>query len=43
MGKTVIGISLDSALLKRLDASRGMIPRSRLIEKMVTDSLGDLY
>jgi len=41
MSKTVIGISLDSSLLKRLDDSRGMVPRSRLIEKILIDTLGD--
>ena len=39
MAKTVVGISIDNELLAKLDQKRGLIPRSRYIEKVLTDFL----
>jgi len=35
-----IGISLRRSTLKRIDESRGDVPRSRAIERMIEASLG---
>lgn len=38
MGKRrVVGISLNNHIIEELDIIRGMIPRSRFIEKCVTE------
>lgn len=34
-----VGISIDTEILNKLDSVRGMIPRSRFIEKIVKDNL----
>lgn len=34
-----IGVSLEKQVKERLDAARGLIPRSRYIEKIIVDYL----
>ncbi len=41
MTKKIVGISLDTILLSKLDKVRGLIPRSRYLEKIIGDRLAD--
>ena len=37
--RKIVGISLDNKILDSLDRERGLIPRSRYIEKLIVDSM----
>ena len=39
MTRLTIGISLEQDTITEIDARKGMIPRSRFIEKMILDSI----
>lgn len=40
MPRSIIGITISNELLTTLDKSRGLIPRSRFIEKIIRQNLG---
>lgn len=37
-----IGISLDYVIIDKIDIARGLVSRSRFIEKIITETLGEL-
>ncbi|MEO9307485.1 MAG: hypothetical protein ABI342_04130 [Nitrososphaera sp.] len=39
MNRFSIGVSLDRKIVEKIDSSRGMIPRSRFIEKVLIEHL----
>ena len=39
--RNAIGISLDIKLIHKIDMIRGLIPRSRFIEKTLLEKFGD--
>ena len=39
--KSIIGISLDNELLMKLDSTRGLVPRSRYVSKILEIVLED--
>jgi len=42
MARKTVTISLEPKLVKKIDEDRGLIPRSRYIEKLLKESLGDI-
>lgn len=38
--KIFIGMTIDPAVVERVDTARGMVPRSAFVEKVLKDSLG---
>ena len=40
MAKTIVGISLDSDLLFKIDEKRGLVPRSRYVAQILAANLG---
>jgi len=41
MTKKIIGLSIDQVILNKIDQKRGMIPRSRFLEKIISENMGD--
>jgi len=41
MNRISIGISFDMKLITKIDSRRGDIPRSRFIEKILIENMGD--
>jgi hypothetical protein len=41
MVKQTVGLSLDKVTIQKLDQTRGLIPRSAFVEKVLCEKLGD--